>query len=121
MSDLKGPQVDVDLPLELPTRIVNDQGSVVSRAAPGLHPELGFQPDASYHYRPPGGLQVLGSSSGLAEPYRGQSYWLEILPTSEVEQGKSYPIAIKVVSSEVVPNRKYLPLVSKNRSQSRAR
>jgi hypothetical protein len=107
-------QVAVDLPLELPVRIVNDQGSVVSRAAPGLHADLGFKPDASYHYRPPGSLQVMGSSSELAEPYRGQGYWLEILPTSEVEPGKSYPIAIKVVSRNVALSSQYLPLVSRN-------
>jgi hypothetical protein len=113
-------RVDVDLPLALPTRIVNDQGTVVSRAAPGLHNELGFHPDAGSHYRPPGGLQTMASAGDQPEPYEGQSYYLEILPTSEVEAGKSYPITIKVSNREQMPVRMRLPLVYKNWSRNQA-
>ena len=48
------------------------------------------------------------------EVYQGRSYFLEILPSSEVEVGQEYPIAIGVQSrSESGTNRIYLPMILK--------
>jgi Zn-dependent metalloprotease len=84
-------RVDLSLATDLPARIVDDRGFVVSKGAPGLDKTLAFHPDADFFFRPPEGLgsaldRVLGATAGAAPaPYRGRSYFLQLLRTPAVQ------------------------------------
>lgn len=103
--------VQLALPLDLPARIVDDHGAVVSKSGPGLNQALDFNPASDYFYRPPALPGYLGSRTTAADAYQGRRYYLEIMPTSEVVAGQSYTITIGVDSWEEFPTTLFLPVV----------
>jgi len=106
-------QVEVSLPLDLPMRIVDDQGFVVNKSGPGLDKVLHFYPSADYFYRPPGGMGGTELKSAQASVYQGRSYFLEIFRSPEVEIGQDYAIRIGMVSGEAMSHGVYLPIILK--------
>jgi Zn-dependent metalloprotease len=107
-------QVEVSLPLDLPMRIVDDQGFVVNKSGPGLDKVLHFYPSADYFYRPPGGMGGTELKSAQASVYQGRSYFLEIYRSPEVEIGQDYAIRIGMVSGEAKSPSAYLPMIFKH-------
>ncbi|MCC6190237.1 MAG: thrombospondin type 3 repeat-containing protein [Anaerolineales bacterium] len=102
-------QVAVSLPIELPARIVDDQGHVVTKAGPGLDRVLRFRPDADFYYLAPGALNGPGLQSGQPSAYRGRQYYLELFQSAEVEPGQEYAIRIGISSRVAPPYSVYLP------------
>ena len=107
-------QVEVSLPLDLPMRIVDDQGFVVNKSGPGLDKVLHFYPSADYFYRPPDGMGGTELKSAQASVYQGRSYFLEIYRSPEVEIGQDYAIRIGMVSGEAKFPGAYLPMIFKH-------
>jgi hypothetical protein len=112
-------QVEVSLPLDLPMRIVDDQGFVVNKSGPGLDKVLHFYPSADYFYRPPGDMGGTELKSAQASVYQGRSYFLEIYRSPEVEIGQDYAIRIRMVSGEAKSPSAYLPMIFKHHGASR--
>jgi len=101
-------EVAVRLPLDMPARIVDDQGFVVAKSGPGLDKTLRFRPRADFFYRFPamGGFDGNVISHRLVSQgnaYEGRRYFLEIFPSPEVKAYQDYAIQIGVASQEVKP------------------
>lgn len=118
-------EVAVTLPFAMPANIVDDRGFVITKGPLGSVQTLRFHPDADFFYRT-GFASMIERTAARAitaealtsqtqsevetpplgtTPYRGRSYFLEILPTEEVTIGQSYSASIRVTSgvSDVVP------------------
>jgi hypothetical protein len=92
-------EVKVQLEIDLPVRIVDDQGFVVAESQPGLEKVLRFSPKPDFFSLPlntrPG---VSGLASDVIKSYRGRQYFLEILRPREVDPHRSYQIRIEAAS-----------------------
>ncbi len=96
-------QVRVELPFALPARIVDDRGFVVAQTRLGTGQQLIFEPDTCFFYRPPAASGGAGGSGSTAVPFQDRAYFLEILPASQVQIGRDYPISIAVDSGVLPP------------------
>ena len=92
-------EIKVQLGIDLPVQITDDQGFVVASVETGLEKVLRFHPRADMFYRPPTGPPGLRLAGLDVPPYYGRRYYLEILPTGAVEPDRSYPIRIEGISS----------------------
>jgi hypothetical protein len=92
-------EVKVQLEIDLPMRIVDDQGFVVAESRPGLEKVLRFSPQPDFFYWSPGTRpKVSGVASDAIKPYQGRRYFLEIFPSREVDPGRAYTISIEATS-----------------------
>jgi Zn-dependent metalloprotease len=92
-------ELKVQLELDLPMRIVDDQGFVVAQSQRGLEKVLRFSPKPDFFYWPPSvHPSVDGVASDAIKPYKGRQYFLEIFPSREVDPDRSYKIRIEATS-----------------------
>jgi Zn-dependent metalloprotease len=90
-------ELKVQLEIDLPMRIVDDQGFVVAQSERGLEKVLRFSPKLDFFYWPPG-TSLSDLPSDAIKPYQGRQYFLEIFPVREVDPGRSYKISIEATS-----------------------
>jgi hypothetical protein len=85
--------------MDLPVRIVDDQGFVVAESEGGLEKVLRFHPDPEFFYWPP--ASVLRRNSAVPEAlnrYQGRQYFLEVFPTPELQRDRSFFIRMEATS-----------------------
>jgi hypothetical protein len=103
----------VALPIDLPARIVDDQGLVVAQAGQGLNKEMTFYPRAGHHSNLPGPMPRRVYSEGA---FQHQTYYLQLYVADLMEPGVDYPVTIEVIN-ETGPEydyRVYLPLATRS-------
>ena len=92
-------EINIQLEIDMPMRIIDDQGFVVTQEQFGKDKVLRFHPKRDFFYRPPGDRpSVSGVGSDEIEPYQGRQYFLEILPSGEVDPDRSYKLRIEATS-----------------------
>jgi Zn-dependent metalloprotease len=94
-------ELKVQLEIDLPIRIVDDQGFVVVQAQRGLEKVLRFIPKPDFFYWPPDNrfsTRNNGVASDAIKPYQGRQYFLEIFRSREVDPARSYKISIEATS-----------------------
>jgi hypothetical protein len=89
-------EIKVQLEIDTPMRIVDDQGFVVAQAQFGKDKLLRFHPKADFFYRSSSSNAKV-DSKGLKtiEPYQGRQYYLQIFPTTKEDAERTYKISIK--------------------------
>jgi Zn-dependent metalloprotease len=92
-------ELRVQLEIDLPMRIIDDQGFVVADQQTGREKVLRFSPKPDFFYRSPGAsLSDSGEGFEWTKPYQGRRYFLEISPTREIDPDRSYNISIEATS-----------------------
>jgi hypothetical protein len=92
-------EIKVQLEIDLPMRIIDDQGFVVAQAQFGREKILRFHPKPDFFYRPPSGRHSVSEvGSEKIKPYQGRKYFLKIFPSREVDPDRPYKIRIEAMS-----------------------
>ncbi|MEN9938638.1 MAG: hypothetical protein RLZZ387_5217, partial [Chloroflexota bacterium] len=101
-------EVQLEFPVEVGARIVDDQGAIVVHAQYGTQLALRFRPDAGYAYTPPALTPGAALRKSAAAP--GANYVLELFPGPAVVPGTRYTASIAVDSRTLTPTSVFLPL-----------
>lgn len=99
-------QVHVALPEGVLARIVDDRGFVVSHAVRGEEASLRFRPQTDLLFRPPEDRRA-GPGTEKAT-FEGSRYFLELLPSAELQDGQARAFRIEVTSG--VPEEEFREL-----------
>ena len=105
-------EVTIELPFDMPARIVDDRGFVVAKSDLEMEQTFRFRPDPEFFYRFPLDAEIR-SVLNQGAAFEGRQYFLEIFASPEVEERQAYPIHIGVFTQQVMSYSVYLPMVQR--------